>query len=109
MTPTRAKTPTPLKRGPGARQPPGPTPEWQGREAQRYTALTLAHYGTTCWLCGLPGATTADHVIPRSRGGAVYDLANLAPAHKRCNESRGNRDAAGADAFIEHGAGFFRP
>ena len=42
---------------------------WGGREATRLTELTLATYGNVCHLCGLPGATTADHVLPRSRGG----------------------------------------
>lgn len=62
---------------------------WGGAEAQALTALTLATYGTVCHLCGRPGATTADHVLPRSRGGENV-LANLRPAHGRCNSSRGN-------------------
>jgi 5-methylcytosine-specific restriction endonuclease McrA len=43
-----------------------------------------------CWLCGMPGATTVDHVIPRSHGGED-NVENLRPAHLRCNSSRGNR------------------
>lgn len=82
--------------------------EWGGRKAIQYVRLTLAEYGTVCWLCGLPGSNTADHVIPRSKGGAVYDLLNLAPAHKRCNESRGNRTPEGPAAIIESGLEFFR-
>lgn len=34
-------------------------------------------YGTTCHLCGLPGADTVDHVRP----GDDHSLANLRPAH----------------------------
>jgi 5-methylcytosine-specific restriction endonuclease McrA len=33
-----------------------------------------------CWICGRPGATTVDHLIPLSQGG-TNDAANLAPAH----------------------------
>lgn len=83
-----------------------PAERWGGRKAQQYVRLTLETYGTVCWLCGFPGANTADHVIPRSLGGAVYDLANLAPAHKRCNESRGNRPATDYST-VEDGTDWF--
>jgi len=97
-----------LRRGPGKLADPDAPPErWGGRKAQLWVLKTLAEYGTLCWLCGLPGATSADHVIPRSKGGAVYDLDNLGPTHKRCNESRGNRDAVGPAAIIEDGLAFF--
>ncbi|SDU50589.1 HNH endonuclease [Gordonia westfalica] len=63
-------------------------PAWAGDYSRRLTALCLATYGDTCHLCGRPGATTADHLIPRS---VSYDdsLANLRPAHQRCNSARG--------------------
>lgn len=71
---------------------------WGGRHAQRLTALTLSTYGTVCWLCGHDGADSADHILPRSRGGSDA-IENLRPAHysacatcgKRCNQARGNR------------------
>lgn len=88
--------------------PDGPEEKWSGRKAQQYVRLTHAEYGTVCTLCGLPGSDTADHIIPRSKGGAVYDLRNLAPAHRRCNESRGNRDHEGPSAVIESGLDFFK-
>lgn len=81
---------------------------WGGPKAQRFVALTLREKGGVCALCGLPGADSADHIVPRSRGGAVYDLANLQPAHRRCNESRGNRSIVGPAALIEDGQAFFR-
>ncbi|MDK4252614.1 HNH endonuclease [Corynebacterium propinquum] len=62
---------------------------WSGRRASQLRALTLATYGDLCHLCGWPGATTADHIIPRSLGGDD-SLANLRPAHSTCNYSRGN-------------------
>jgi 5-methylcytosine-specific restriction endonuclease McrA len=90
---------------------PGVDPEsWGGRKAQQYVQLVAATYGRTCWLCGLPVLAnerfTADHVIPRSKGGAVYDLLNLAPAHKHCNESRGNRPAESYD-HVEDSTSWF--
>jgi 5-methylcytosine-specific restriction endonuclease McrA len=69
--------------------------------------MTLAEYGTTCWLCGLPGSNSADHIIPRSKGGAVYDLVNLGPSHRSCNSARGNRDATDANHIVEDGLAFF--
>lgn len=63
--------------------------DWSGRYARTMTALTLETYGTTCHLCGGPGATTADHVIPRQLGGD-NSLENLRPAHLSCNSSRGS-------------------
>lgn len=49
--------------------------------------LVLATKGRTCHLCGLPGATSADHVIPWSHGGPNA-LENLEPAHQGCNSVR---------------------
>lgn len=62
---------------------------WSGRYSQRMVKATIARYGDVCHLCGARGATTADHVIPRSRGGDD-SLDNLRPAHASCNSSRGN-------------------
>lgn len=53
-------------------------------------AWTLARDGGVCWLCGKPGATTVDHVVPRSLGGPDT-LANLRAAHGSCNSARGTR------------------
>ena len=65
---------------------------WAGRAAQRLTALTLATKGRSCALA-IPDvcigtATTADHIIPRARGGADT-LANLQPACLPCNQHKG--------------------
>lgn len=95
--------------GPGVlADPAAPLEKWGGRKAQQYVVATLETYGRVCWLCGLPGANSADHVIPRSKGGAVYDLANLGPSHRKCNESRGNREARGIEQIIEDGRAWFR-
>lgn len=110
-TPHPENTPHPpqLRRGAGAIEPdPTTAPTWGGARAQRFTRLVLETYGTTCWLCGFNGATTTDHVIPRSKGGAVYHLDNAAPAHARCNYARGNRDATDHSLIVEDGTSFFR-
>lgn len=64
---------------------------WGGRHSMLLVRLTLATYGTRCHLCGTTGATTADHLVPRSKGGGD-DLANLRPAHLSCNSARGAMD-----------------
>lgn len=62
--------------------------DWNGRKIKRLASATFAEHGRVCHLCGMPGADTIDHLIPRSRGGD-NSLDNLRPAHKRCNSSRG--------------------
>lgn len=42
----------------------------------------------TCWICGLPGADTVDHIVPMSKGGHPTHRSNLAPAHMLCNTLR---------------------
>lgn len=97
-----------MSRGPGSLADlTKPAEKWGGRKAQQYVKLTLATYGTVCWLCGLPGSNSADHVIPRSKGGAVYDLANLGPSHRKCNYARGNRDATAPTHIVENGLAYF--
>lgn len=97
-----------IPHGPGLLADPTVPPErWGGRKAQRFTALCLSTYGRVCWNCGLPGADTADHVIPRSTGGAVYNLDNLAPSHARCNKARGNRPRIAPVIPIESGMAYF--
>lgn len=50
-----------------------------------------------CWLCGYPGATTVDHVIPlrvlRETGQMhlANAVGNLRPAHLSCNSRRQDR------------------
>lgn len=63
---------------------------WSGSRATKLTGLVLNYYGTTCHLCGYPGATTADHLVPRSKGGD-NSLDNMRPAHHLCNSRRGNK------------------
>jgi 5-methylcytosine-specific restriction endonuclease McrA len=55
-------------------------------------AEVIERDGGMCWLCGKPGADSADHVLPASRGGRDA-LANLRAAHHRCNLARRGADA----------------
>lgn len=92
--------------------------DWSGRKIPELTKLVVEAYGLRCWLCHRPallgvhhlhpGRLTIDHVLPRSRGGSD-DLANLRPAHRRCNLSRGNRLATAAQhgRRAESGRSFF--
>jgi 5-methylcytosine-specific restriction endonuclease McrA len=52
-----------------------------------------------CHLCDQAGATTADHVVPRSQGGIDHP-SNLKAAHIDCNRLRGDRTIAWARAEI---------
>lgn len=58
-----------------------------GRPWRRARNAVLAD-NDVCWLCGKPGATSVDHVIPLNKGGPELDPANLRPAHISCNTSR---------------------
>lgn len=47
--------------------------------------------GVACTYCGKSTATTADHVVPYSKGGAT-EIGNLEPACISCNSSKGSKD-----------------
>jgi 5-methylcytosine-specific restriction endonuclease McrA len=36
-----------------------------------------------------PLAVEVDHIVPRARGGALYELDNLQLTHSRCNRQKG--------------------
>lgn len=71
------------------------------RRRAAFRAEVFAQWGTDCVWCGRP-ATTADHMIPRSRlrtmypdpddyANAVFDADLGRPACRACNLSRGDR------------------
>jgi 5-methylcytosine-specific restriction endonuclease McrA len=66
------------------------TPASRGydREYRRTRLEVLDEAGGICHWCGHPGADTADHLLPTSRGG-TSDRDNLVAAHRSCNSSRG--------------------
>lgn len=69
-------------------------PAWGGSYARRITTAVLTTKGTTCHLCGQPGADSADHNPPRSvlirMGVTAPDaMRYLFPAHwQPCNNHR---------------------
>lgn len=75
--------------------------DWAGnaRRRLRLVGLVLRLKGTRCHLCGLPGATTADHLVPHSHGGP-NTVDNLQPAHGSCNSVRNATPLA--DWFTAH-------
>lgn len=69
---------------------------WSGRKVRRLIDLTLSTKGTTCHLCQLPGADSADHDPPRrtlvDAGMPDPDAPEyLWPAHLLCNVRRKRR------------------
>ncbi|WP_282939140.1 HNH endonuclease [Corynebacterium auriscanis] len=66
---------------------------WGGRKIGALRSQVLAAHGTVCHLCGMPGATSIDHIIPRAAGGDD-SLSNLRPAHTSCNSARGAQPLA---------------
>lgn len=72
--------------------------------ARRKVRSWLASQGRPCHLCGRPidydlpagdpMSFEVDEIVPVSKGGSPYDRDNVAPAHRICNERRGNRSLA---------------
>jgi 5-methylcytosine-specific restriction endonuclease McrA len=72
------------------------------RRWQRLRAHILATHPPVCHICNqpidlsLPGTNemgpTVDHVVPITRGGAMWDPTNLRPAHRKHNGSKGDRE-----------------
>lgn len=40
-----------------------------------------------------PLAVEVDHIVPRARGGSLYELDNLQLTHSRCNRQKGSKMA----------------
>ena len=83
--------------------------------ARRKVRRWLAAQGLPCHICGRPidyglpagdpMSFEVDELVPVSRGGSPTDRANVAPAHRICNERRGNRmpgDAGASGLAVRH-------
>lgn len=81
--------------------------------ARRKARAWLKAQGLPCHLCGRaidyglqagdPMSFEVDEIVPVSRGGSPYDRGNIAPAHRICNERRGNRPLKRMPRFGEAG------
>ncbi len=80
-------------RCPAHQLPPSPRPNRHergyGNDWARLSRLVLERDSYTCQYCGAP-ATTADHVIPKVKGGRD-ELGNLVAACVSCNSRKGAR------------------
>lgn len=73
-----------------------------GDRIKVFFAAMARFYGTTCHLCGGPGANTIDHLIPTSvRPDLRWEMSNVRPAHHRCNSLR--KDAPLTRAYAAEG------
>lgn len=48
---------------------------------------------------GHPGSYELDEIIPVSRGGSPYDVNNVQPVHRICNQKKGNRVISNVKEF----------
>ena len=83
-----------------------PNPRRTNGAARDKVRARLRAEGRGCWICkafgrpdridydlpaGHPGAFEVDELIPVSKGGSPLEYDNLAAAHRRCNQWRGNK------------------
>jgi 5-methylcytosine-specific restriction endonuclease McrA len=72
----------------------------QAWRRSRAAIIRRVQAGEPCHLCGQaidlqlrtpdPASLEVDHRIARSRGGSMYDPANLWPSHRSCNRAKGD-------------------
>jgi len=66
-----------------------------GSAQQSLHQRVLREAGWICYVCGLPGATEVDHVIPIHLGGARTDRSNLGAIHSDpCHADKTKRENA---------------
>ena len=85
--------------------------------ARRKVRAWLKAQGMPCHICGRaidyslpaghPMSFEVDEIVPVSRGGSPIDRSNVAPAHRICNQRRGNKPLhkAGKARPMTEGAG----
>jgi len=54
---------------------------------KKISKAVIARDNGICHICGLPGANSADHIIPHAKGGSD-EMINLRAAHMKCNEKK---------------------
>lgn len=78
--------------------------KWNNTDWRLARKRAIASQDHVCASChkfidvGLPAyhplAVEVDHKVPRARGGAMYELANLQLMHSRCNRKKGAKMAS---------------
>lgn len=64
-----------------------------GQSIARLARQVIEAAGGRCYVCGLPGADEADHVVPISQGG-VHGFENLRAIHaKPCHADKTRRES----------------
>lgn len=77
-------------------------PRTKNGHARRQVREWLKAQGLPCHICGMaidyslpagdPMSFEVDEIVPVSKGGSPTDKRNVAPAHRICNQRRGNKD-----------------
>ena len=85
----------------------GRNPRYANGARRRALAARMRAAGGSCWICGLaidcglpagdPLAFELDELVPVSKGGSPTDPANVAPAHRCCNQWRSNRSVSAVE------------
>lgn len=80
------------------------TPTWNKTEWANARRRAIASKDPVCAICHTlidleappfsPLAVEVDHIVPRSRGGALYELDNLQLTHSKCNRKKGAKMAS---------------
>lgn len=83
---------------------PAPRVKLRGKDWEVLRARAIASKDPICAIChGMidleapaftPLAVEVDHIVPRARGGAMYDIDNLQLTHSRCNRQKGVKMAS---------------
>ena len=89
-----------------------PNPRTANGSRRRALRAWLRAQGRPCHICGQaidyslppgdPMSFEVDELVPVSRGGDPLDRANVAAAHRICNERRGNRMPGDKIKVIPH-------
>ena len=82
----------------------GGNPRTSNGSARRKVRAWLKAQALPCHICGRaidyslparhPMSFEVDEIVPVSKGGSPIDRGNVAPAHRICNERRGNKPLA---------------
>jgi len=89
---------------------PARKPKWNKTEWANARKRAIASKDSVCAICHTfidldapafsPLAVEVDHIVPRSRGGSLYELDNLQLTHSKCNRKKGAKMADDYDGPV---------